>query len=224
MADAHAIEALVLVRWVLGGRETRSGDHRRQLGTAPSQERAQHGQLARRHAPPRPHAREPRQPAAAVEPHHQRFRLVIELVPGGESRKAAATAPVRKGGVSRAPCPILEIARRYRNRQRLMGDEQVRTQGGDHGGLVRACGAKPMIDTRGFDPARKRRGGEQEQRQTVRPARHRQTQARAAALPFRPKPEKIRGEARGQCGIGCPVNYSSLNRTWPCRGSRHIAP
>ena len=89
-----------------------------------------------------------------------------------------------------------------------MGDAELLAQRGDHRRLVRAFGAEAMIDGRGFDCAGPGRGGEQQQREAVGPARNGDADARARGH----ERVEVGGEARngfGRRGHGAQLHFAS---------------
>ena len=129
------------------------------------------------------HPGKPRDPGAAVEPHDQRFELVVGMVRGGDQVGADRVGmrlqqpiPQRacaRGQIGGAPGAVGQIGA-----QRGMRNSARGAQIGDPGGLICQFGAEPMIDRCRAASFAQRSVRKQQQRDAVRPARHRDEDSR----------------------------------------------
>ena len=114
----------------------------------------------------------------------------------GERGKFIGCHPLCQGRIARHPRLGLDVAFGHCHRQRNVGHAQLRTEHGNLRGFVSSSCTEAMIDCRRSDPARHRGMGQQEQGQTVRPARNGKTQCALS----RQQPGQVRCKAARQCG------------------------
>ena len=108
----------------------------------------------------------------------------------------AICGPVSQRSITGNPGFSLKVSGRQRDLQGRMGHTQRSANACGEGGFIGSFGPEAMIDCGRLDPARHGGMGEQQQRHTIRPARHCHTQ-RAAR---RAQRRQIGSKARGQFG------------------------
>jgi hypothetical protein len=124
---------------------------------------------------------------------------------GDQRGEALLLHPPGQSRVARRARFGLEVAIGHFDWQRLVGYAVIRADRSDHRRLIGAFHPQTVIDRRRLDSPRQRGLGEQQQRQTVRPARNRHAQLALGKA----QRGKIARETLGQFGRERPINCTS---------------
>ena len=116
------------------------------------------------------HPGKTRQPAAAVQPHQQRFGLIIGVMCGRDCAKPVLCGPACQRGIACVAGLGHAIAGGKADAKRSKGNAAFGSDPAYQRHLAGSLGPQAMIDARHRDPARQHFGGKQHQRQTVGPA------------------------------------------------------
>ena len=218
LANPDPVKTRVAIARIISGQQPRSLDDFCQFGATPAQQRAQQRQIGTGHIAARAHPCQPGHPARPVQPHDQRFGLIVRVMRSGDGAQSTPPGPVAQRAIARHPRHVLDIALRHFHGKDFMRNLVPGAQFSHHRRFRRAFRAQAMIDRGDFHPARHDRFGQQQQGEAVRPARNREAQL----LPFRPQPREIAREARDQRMRG--VFSLAVNCRSPACGHPHTGP
>ena len=216
LAEPCAVEAVIGVGGVLRGRQSSQREHFAEVRPPPAQQRAEQRHPGARHHSPRPHSGKARHAAASVQSGQQSFGLIVGMVRGGERLQPFTLHPSGQRSVASSAGLGLHIARFNRYTQRCVRNLKFTTDLADKGRFRRAFGAQAVIDCRSGNPSGEHRMGQQQQRQTIRPARNGQPQPPLTG----PQRGQIGREAGGQGWRTIHLKPGTSARPW----SPRIAP
>lgn len=208
--QSRPVKARITVGWVLHGGDSGARNDLCKFRLPPAEQRPQQWLAPTRHSADRARARKPRNPAPSVEPHNQRFGLIISMMRGDQRGEALAFQPIAQSRITRRPRLGLNVANGYGYSEHFVRNAQFCADLGHHCRFAHAFRSQSMIDGRRSDLLRHQFVRQQQQRQTVWPARNRQPQfgiiRKAGAAP---NLAERRAKSRDQILINCTSPQSA---------------
>ena len=227
LADLYTVEALIFVGRVAHRRQPAFG-HDPGKFVPPPVKQWPHDQIF---LPPRwkgshrarPDSGQPGQSAAAVQPHENRFRLVVGMVRRRNRVDTPGCEMLRQRVIARLPRTVLQIAGADIHGQNAARNVQSLADLRHERGLARAFRAQSVIDAGDVYPPGQGSMGQDQKSKAVRPSRYGKAEAAVVsigAVPFLPHAQQVGAKPRDQFGgRGLQVNWCRL----PWRGSLRIA-